>query len=69
MLPMTFEKLAESGFRLAPFRHPRKAPMRTVDRPQQGERLVERLATAGDWYSRSAETNSTSFQTVRPDAA
>ncbi len=43
---MTFEKLAESGFRLAPFRHPRKALVRTADRSQQGERLVEHLATS-----------------------
>ena len=46
MLPMTFEELAESGFRLAPFRHPRKALVCTADRPQQGERLVERLAAS-----------------------
>ena len=42
--PMTFEELAERGLRLAPFRHPRKAMVCTADRPQQGQRLVERLA-------------------------
>ncbi len=41
---MTFEELAERGFRLAPFRYPREALVCTADRPQQGERLVERLA-------------------------
>ena len=66
---MSFEKLAERGFRVAPFRHPRKALVRTADRPEQGQRLVERLAAAGDRYGRSAESISTSFPAVRPDIA
>jgi hypothetical protein len=43
---VTFEELVERSLRFAPFRHPRKTPVRTPDRPQQGQRLVERL-TAG----------------------
>lgn len=43
ILPMTFEELAQRGFRLAPFRHPRQTPVRPADRPQQSQRLVERL--------------------------
>ena len=46
LLPVTFEELAESDLRLAPFRHPRKSLVCTANRPQQGQRLVERL-TAG----------------------
>ena len=69
MLPVTFEELAELGLRLAPSRHPRKSLVCTANRPQQGQRLVERRRPVGDRYGRNAESSSTSSPTVRPGTA
>jgi hypothetical protein len=44
MFPMTIEERAEHGLGLGPFRHPHQALMCTAERPQQGQRLVERQA-------------------------